>query len=231
MSGYRIRRLKQLRTLEVTLSRHGLGPVAGVDEAGRGACCGPVTVASCILPERIIPELAGLTDSKQLSPARREELLPVITRHAVAWSVVSIPASEIDARGIQRANLTAMRRAVAALDPAPGYVLTDAWHVPGLRSPHLPVVGGDAAARCIAAASIIAKVTRDRHMVELDARHPGYGLAGHKGYNTKTHLAAVRRHGATPEHRYTYANVAAAHAGWLRDRQSNPVIQEADSER
>lgn len=214
-----MRRLKQLRTYEVALHRAGLGPVAGVDEAGRGACCGPVTVAACILPDRIIPELATLTDSKQLSAAARERLFPLIRDRALAWSVVSVPASEIDARGIQRANLTGMRRAVAGLDVRPGYVLTDAFRVPGLTVPHLPVIGGDAAARCIAAASVLAKVTRDRMMVDLDVRYPDYGLAAHKGYGTKAHLAAVRRHGGTPEHRYTYANVAAAHAEWLRDRR------------
>ncbi|AGF72781.1 ribonuclease HII [Corynebacterium halotolerans YIM 70093 = DSM 44683] len=215
----RLRRLKQQRTHEVALNRAGLGPVAGVDEAGRGACCGPVTIAACVLPEKVIPVLEKLTDSKQLSPATRERLFPVIQDHALAWSVVSIPAAEIDARGIQRANVGGMRRAVAGLDLRPGYVLTDALKIPGLTMPHLPVIGGDAAARCIAAASVLAKVSRDRMMVELDARHPEYGLAGHKGYSTKTHLAAVRRHGGSPEHRYTYANVAAAHAEWLRDRR------------
>ncbi len=214
----RLRRLKHLRTYEVTLAKAGLGPVAGVDEAGRGACCGPITIAACILPEKIIPELATLTDSKKLGTATRERLYPVIQRVALAWSVISIPAAEIDAHGIQRANVTGMRRAVAGLELRPGYVLTDALKVPGLTSPQLPVVGGDAAARCIAAASVLAKVTRDQMMVDLDVRYPDYGLAAHKGYGTKTHLAAVRRHGATPEHRYTYANVAAAHAGWLRDR-------------
>lgn len=109
-----------------------------------------------------------------------------------------------------------MRRAVAALDTRPGYVLTDAWHVPGLPHPHLPVVGGDAVARCIAAASVLAKETRDQMMRQLDGEHPGYGLADHKGYGTGSHLAAVRHHGGCPEHRYSYANVAQAHREWLR---------------
>lgn len=212
----RVRRLKQLRTYEVALARHGLGPVAGVDEAGRGACCGPVTVAACILPDHPVADLARLTDSKQLTPTARRELAPVIGKHALAWSVISIRAAEIDARGIQHANISGMRRAVAALQRRPGYVLTDALPVSGLGCPSLPVVGGDAAARCIAAASVLAKQTRDEHMAELDARHPGYGLASHKGYNTRSHLAAVRRHGASPEHRYSYANVAQAHDEWLQ---------------
>ncbi len=213
-----MRRLKQLRTFEVALSKAGLGPVAGVDEAGRGACAGPVTVAACVMPDRTIAELDRLTDSKKLSPALRERLYPLIIKHALAWSVVSVPSRDIDARGIQNANIDGMRRAVALLDLTPGYVLTDAWHVPGLTAPHLGMLGGDQSARCIAAASVIAKVTRDRLMGELDDAHPGYGFAGHKGYSTKAHLDAVRRHGASPVHRYTYANVARAHAQYLADQ-------------
>lgn len=203
--------------MESLLVAHGLGPVAGVDEAGRGACCGPITIAACILPDGDIPGLAGLTDSKKLTAKARERLFPLITEAALAWSVVSIDAPLIDARGIQHANISGMRRAVAKLDVRPGYVLTDAWRIPGLTVPHLPVVGGDLAARCISAASVLAKVTRDRHMVELDERYPEYGLASHKGYSTKVHLAAVRRHGGTAHHRYTYANVAAAHREWLQE--------------
>ncbi|MEK0372267.1 ribonuclease HII [Corynebacterium mastitidis] len=209
-----MRRLTQLRTLEVALARAGLGPVAGVDEAGRGACAGPLTIGACVLPEGTIADLDRLTDSKRLTPAARERLFPLIKRHALAWSVVVVGAREIDAEGIQRANVSGMRRAVVALDHAPGYVLSDAVRVPGLRQPHLPIIGGDAAARCIAAASVLAKVTRDRMMVELGERYPEYGFAGHKGYGTKAHMDAVRRHGASPEHRYTYSNVIAAHRQW-----------------
>lgn len=213
-----MRRLKQLRTYEVALSKAGLGPVAGVDEAGRGACCGPMTIAACILPERIVPGLATLTDSKQLSPTRRDELFDVVRSVAVAYAIVHIPAAAIDARGVQHANLSGMRRAVARLDPQPGYVLTDAMKIPGLPRPQLPIIGGDAAARCIAAASVLAKVSRDRIMDQLDADYPGYGLAGHKGYGTAAHHAAVATHGATPEHRMSYANVAKAHAEFLARR-------------
>lgn len=209
-----MRRLKQLRTHEVALDAAGLGPVAGVDEAGRGSCAGPLMVAACILPTRTFPELDRLTDSKKLSPKLREELFDVIRDVAVAYAVVSIDPRAIDARGVQVANIDGMRRAVAGLTTAAGYVLTDAWRVPGLPVPQLPIIGGDATARCIAAASVLAKVTRDRHMAELDESFPGYGLAAHKGYSTKAHLDAVRRHGATEIHRYTYANVAAAHAEW-----------------
>ncbi|MER0081169.1 ribonuclease HII [Corynebacterium sp. KPL2861] len=208
----RMRRLKQQRTFEVALARAGLGPVAGVDEAGRGACCGPITIAACILPERIVGELDTLTDSKKLTPRQREKLFPIIKDKAVDWSVVHIGAGDIDKRGIQHANTSGMRRAVARLDKRPGYVLSDALFIPGLTQPHLPIIGGDAAARCIAAASVLAKVSRDRLMRDLDERFPGYGLAGHKGYGTKAHEAAIAALGASPEHRMSYSNVQRAHA-------------------
>ena len=207
-----MRRLKQKRTYEVALSKAGLGPVAGVDEAGRGACRGPVTIAACILPDRIIAGLERLDDSKKLSPAARTQLEPVIKRRALAWSVVHIDAKAIDAFGIQHANVSGMRRAVAQLEIQPRYVLTDALFIPGLTQPHLPIIGGDAAARCIAAASVLAKVSRDHLMHELDARYPGYGLASHKGYGTKAHEAAIAALGACPEHRMSYENVRRAHA-------------------
>lgn len=207
-----MRRLKQQRTFEVALSKAGLGPVAGVDEAGRGACCGPITIAACILPERIVGELDTLTDSKKLTPRQREKLFPIIKDKAVDWSVVHIGAGDIDKRGIQHANTSGMRRAVARLEQRPGYVLSDALFIPGLTQPHLPIVGGDAAARCIAAASVLAKVSRDHLMLDLDERFPGYGLAGHKGYGTKAHEAAIAALGASPEHRMSYSNVQRAHA-------------------
>lgn len=212
-----VRRLKHLRTYEVALARSGAGPVAGVDEAGRGACAGPITVAACILPERPIADLARLTDSKKLSPATRAQLFPLIQQHALAWSVVSLDAGVIDARGVQTANIDGMRRAVARLALRPGYVLTDAWRVPGLPIPHLPVLSGDNTVRCIAAASVLAKVTRDRALTRLAELHPAYGFERHKGYSTREHLAAVRRHGASPVHRYTYANVVKAHQDFLKE--------------
>ncbi|MCQ9342372.1 ribonuclease HII [Corynebacterium kozikiae] len=205
-----MRRLRQLRTMEVALHKHGLGPVAGVDEAGRGACAGPMTIAACILPERIIPALEGLTDSKQLTEATRAKLFPLIQRHSLAWSLVHVPAREIDRFGVQHANVEGMRRAVARLDVQPRYVLTDALKVPGMPMPYLPVIGGDATARCIAAASVLAKHARDTLMSSLDAQYPEYGFALHKGYGTKAHMDAVRLNGATDEHRYSYANIARA---------------------
>ncbi|MDK7179300.1 ribonuclease HII [Corynebacterium riegelii] len=205
-----MRRLKQLRTYEVALDKVGFGPVAGVDEAGRGACFGPVTIAACMLPTRPLPELEGLDDSKKLTERRRRLLFDAIVNSATAFSIVHVPAADIDRRGIQAANLDGARRAVAGLDPAPKYVLMDGFRIPGLGVPQLPVVGGDAAARCIAAASVLAKVSRDALIVEMAEQFPEYGLAGHKGYSTAAHMAAVRRHGASAQHRYSYANVREA---------------------
>ena len=202
-----MRRAAGLRTLEAALIRSGLGPVAGVDEAGRGCCAGPLVVASCLLAPKAYESLAGLDDSKKLSEATREQLFPIIQRRALAYRVVVIPAWEIDAIGIHVANIEGMRRAVAGLHQRPGYVLTDGFKVPGIAVPSLPVIGGDASAACIAAASILAKVTRDRMMVELDRRLPDYGFAAHKGYNTPDHMAALNRLGPSSEHRRSWRNV------------------------
>ncbi|MBF6071430.1 ribonuclease HII [Nocardia farcinica] len=220
-----MRKAGGLRTLEAALIRGGLGPVAGVDEAGRGPCAGPLVVAACLLAPKAYDRLAGLDDSKKLTEAAREELYPVITRLALAWEVVVIPAWEIDAIGIHVANIEGMRRAVAGLRQRPGYVLTDGFRVPGLAAPSLPVIGGDAAAACIAAASILAKVTRDRIMVELDSRHPGYGFAAHKGYNTPEHTAALQRLGPCSEHRRSWRNVRER----LGLRPLDPTVEYAET--
>lgn len=196
--------------MESALLRCGLGPVAGVDEAGRGACAGPLVVAACVLGPKPHAALAGLDDSKKLTEKARDELFPIVKRLAVAWSVVEIPAEEVDRIGVHVANIEGMRRAVAGLSVSPGYVLTDGFRVPGLPAPSLPVIGGDAAAACIAAASILAKVSRDRTMIALDDELPGYGFAAHKGYSTPLHTAAMNELGPSREHRMSYANVAAA---------------------
>ena len=202
--------------MERELEAAGLGPVAGVDEAGRGACCGPISIAACILPADLDGAgLERLTDSKKLTEKTRERLFEVIKDVAVAYSIIHISAADIDSFGIQHANVSGMRRAVAALDVQPGYVLTDAVKVPGLPMPHLPVIKGDQMAKCISAASVLAKVSRDRVLRTLDEEFPGYGLASHKGYGTKAHMNAVSLHGGTPYHRYSYKNVAAAHRQWL----------------
>ncbi|MFD4292721.1 ribonuclease HII [Rhodococcus sp. NPDC058505] len=205
-----IRRASGLRTMESALIRTGLGPVAGVDEAGRGACAGPLVVAACVLGPKPHGALERLDDSKRLTEKVREELFPVIQRLARAWCIVEIPAAEVDALGVHVANIEGMRRAVAGLASPPGYVLTDGFRVPGLSAPSLPVIGGDASAACIAAASVLAKVSRDATMVALDAELPGYGFAGHKGYSTAVHMAALSELGPSREHRMSYANVRAA---------------------
>ncbi|AKK06232.1 RNase HII [Corynebacterium mustelae] len=217
-----MRRLKHQRTYEVALEKAGLGPVAGVDEAGRGSCAGPITIAACILPPHPVDELAGLTDSKKLTARQRSTLFPLIQKYALSWSILHISAADIDAFGIQHANVSGMRRVVARLEIQPGYVLTDALPVDGLSVPYLPMIGGDAAARCIAAASVLAKCSRDDLMQDLDTQYPGYGFAKHKGYGTKIHMDAVRRYGASPVHRYSYANVATAHNQWLEQELTQP---------
>lgn len=205
--------------MESELIAAGLGPVAGVDEAGRGACCGPISIAACILPAELENTgLDRLTDSKKLTEKTRERLYDVIRDVAVAYSIIHISAEDIDRFGIQHANVSGMRRAVAALEVQPGYVLTDAVKVPGLPMPHLPVVKGDQMAKCISAASVLAKVSRDRVLRTLDEEFPGYGLASHKGYGTKAHMDAVSLHGGTPYHRYSYKNVATAHRQWLEGK-------------
>lgn len=208
-----IRRSSGLRTLEAALYRSGLGPVAGVDEVGRGACAGPLVVAACVLGPNRIDSLARLNDSKKLTEAERERLFPLIRRYAPAYHVVFIPAPEVDRMGVHVANIEGMRRAVAGLSLRPGYVLSDGFRVPGLAVPSLPVIGGDGAAACIAAASVLAKVSRDRLMVELDGSYPGYGFAVHKGYSTAAHTAALAEFGPCAEHRYSYVNVRRAVRG------------------
>ncbi|MCE9517141.1 MAG: ribonuclease HII [Mycobacterium sp.] len=202
-----IRRSSGLRTLESALYRSGLGPVAGVDEVGRGACAGPLVVAACVLGPHRMDSLAALDDSKKLTARAREELYPLIRRYALAYHVVFIDSVEVDRRGVHAANIEGMRRAVAGLSARPGYVLSDGFRVPGLAAPSLPVIGGDAAAACIAAASVLAKVSRDRIMVAMDATHPGYGFAEHKGYSTAAHGAALAELGPCSQHRQSFINV------------------------
>ncbi|RDH74545.1 ribonuclease HII [Mycolicibacterium moriokaense] len=202
-----IRKSSGLRTLESALYRSGLGPVAGVDEVGRGACAGPLVVAACVLGPNRLESLAALDDSKKLNEKERERLFPLIRRYALAYHVVFIPSVEVDRRGVHVANIEGMRRAVAGLPLRPGYVLSDGFRVPGLPAPSLPVVGGDAAAACIAAASVLAKVSRDRLMVKMESEHPGYGFADHKGYSTPAHGAALARLGPCSQHRYSFINV------------------------
>ena len=196
---------------EDSLHQAGFALVAGADEAGRGACAGPLVAAAVILGDKVP---AGLDDSKRLTPKRREELYQVIMADALAVAWVRVEAADCDRLGIQQADLGALRDAVKALRPAPDFALTDGFPVPGLPCPSLGMWKGDQAVACVAAASIIAKVTRDRIMVELAAQYPGYGFDGHKGYVTAAHQAALAALGPCPQHRLSYRNVAA-----IKDQQ------------
>lgn len=190
----------------------GFPRVAGLDEAGRGPLAGPVVVAAVVLP-RDVP-LPPVRDSKRLSPARRAELAAALeSLPGIAVALAWRGAAEIDRLNILQATHEAMREAAAALRPAPDLLLVDGLPVPGFAVPAEALVGGDDLSASIAAASILAKVRRDRLMEDLDSRWPGYGFAGHKGYATAEHLAALRRLGPCPEHRRSFAPVMAAMAG------------------
>jgi len=195
-------RARATRTLEAAMRRWGFYRVAGCDEVGRGCLAGPVVAAVVILdPGRPIP---GVRDSKLVAPAERERLYAVITRRAVAWSVASAAVDEVDDINIHQASLRAMRRAVLSLAPLPDLVLVDAFRIPDLQIAQRGVVHGDRRCSAIAAASIVAKVTRDREMVAHHLADPRYGYDRHKGYATAEHLAAVARHGYSPLHRKSF---------------------------
>ena len=196
------------KVIEDRLYAAGISPLAGVDEAGRGACAGPLVVASVILRDPHASELAKVRDSKEISEKNREELFDVVTDSALSVSIVIISNEEIDARGVHAANLDGMRRAVQGLEITPAYVLTDGYAIEGLALPNLAVWKGDQVVTCISAASIIAKVTRDRIMREMDLTYPEYGFASHKGYITKTHTDALQKHGVTSIHRKSFSNIA-----------------------
>ena len=190
------------RTVENALRRYGFYRIAGVDEVGRGCLAGPVVAAAVILdPARYIP---GLCDSKTTTLLQRERLFTLITRKAVAWSVAAANPDEIDTLNIHRASLQAMRRAVMAIAPLPDMVLVDAFRIPDLLMAQRGVLHGDRRCSGIAAASIIAKVTRDREMLEHHAADPRYGYDRHKGYATADHLAAVAQFGYSSLHRRSF---------------------------
>jgi len=195
---------------EAVLREAGFERVAGADEAGRGACAGPLVAAAVILGSTV-PD--GLDDSKRLTPRRREQLFDEINDTAAASAWVAVSPADCDALGMQRADLGALRDAVLALEVTPDFAVTDGFAVPGLPCPSLGMWKGDQVVACVAAASIIAKVVRDRWMVALDAEYPGYGFAVHKGYATAAHQAALDELGPCPQHRMSYANVAATLPG------------------
>jgi ribonuclease HII len=198
-----------MKHIESTLITSGIKVIAGVDEAGRGPCAGPLVVASVILKDPFAPELSKVRDSKELSEKLREELFDVVIDQAIAYSIIEISVEEIDSFGLHKSNLEGMRRAVNSLAVTPEYVLTDGYAIEGLAIPNLAVWKGDQVAISISAASILAKVYRDREMVKLDIKYPGYGLAKHKGYITAAHTKALGEFGVTNIHRKSFANIAA----------------------
>lgn len=207
---------------ENALRRLGFASVAGVDEAGRGACAGPLVAGAAILPEGRRGRVPGLADSKLLTPAARERVYAEVVARATAWSAVVIPAADVDRMGLHRANVAALRRALCLLDPAPTYALSDGFPVAGLGVPGLAMWKGDRVAACIAAASVVAKVTRDRLMVEMHEIFPAYGFATHKGYCTPEHQTALREHGPCAEHRRSFANVA------MRENAPSEATEDTD---
>ena len=190
------------RTVENALRRLGFDRVAGVDEVGRGCLAGPVVAAAVVLDPAA--HVAGLADSKLVPPEERDVLAALIIGRATAWAVAIVEADEIDRLNIHRASLQAMRQAVAALSPLPDAVLVDGFRIPDLEIPQRGIVKGDRRCAAIAAASIVAKVTRDRLMQVLDTHDPRYGFARHKGYATAEHLEAVARYGYSAVHRRSF---------------------------
>ena len=201
---------------ERALGQGGVRRIAGVDEAGRGPLAGPVVAAAVVLAEEWIGEglpagLAGLNDSKQLTPEQRERFFARLTTdRLVQFAVAIVEVEIIDTVNILQATHRAMNEALAQLQPGPEHALVDGLKVPSLRWPQTPIVKGDARSYSIAAASVLAKVTRDRLMLEYDALYPAYGFAAHKGYGTPAHLAALARHGPCPQHRRSFAPIKPA---------------------
>ncbi len=194
--------------IEAALRASGVMRIAGVDEAGRGPCAGPLIIAAVILKDSDSPVLARVRDSKALTEKVREELYEVVIDQALSYSIIEIAPEEIDRFGLHKSNLEGMRRAINSLTTPPVYVLTDGYAIEGLAIPNLAVWKGDQVALSISAASILAKVYRDRIMREMDVKYPGYGFAKHKGYATAAHTAALQELGITEIHRKSFANIA-----------------------
>jgi len=195
--------------IEAKLLAAGIKEIAGVDEAGRGACAGPLVVAAVVLKDFTSKNLKLVRDSKELTAKQRDQLFEVVKQESISHSIIEISVSEIDAIGLHKANLEGMRRAINALQFTPEYILTDGHEIDGLPAPSLAVWKGDQVALSISAASILAKVYRDRLMQDLDKKYPGYGLAKHKGYVTKIHQQSLMQLGVSEIHRRSYANIAA----------------------
>ncbi len=225
--GYTPRRDGGLGAYEAVLARAGFAPVAGIDEAGRGACAGPLVVAAVVLDPACIRRMPGLADSKMLTPDDRERAYHAVLRCAIDWHVVVIGPRQIDAAGLHVCNVDGMRRAFAGLRATPGYVLTDGFEVRGLGVPALAVWKGDRVTASVAAASVLAKVSRDRMMRDLHERYPWYGFDRHKGYVTEDHVRALAEHGPCPAHRYSFVNVTRA---LIDAAAGDAVLTDADVE-
>ena len=225
--GLTVRRDAGLYGYERALRRAGIEPVAGVDEAGRGACAGPLVAGAVILPPGRAGIVPGLADSKLLTEKARERCYEQVVRRALSWSVVVVPAAECDRLGMHVANIEALRRAVALLEVPAAYVLTDGFPVDGLGTPGLAVWKGDRVAACIAAASVVAKVTRDRLMRSMHDQYPAYDFATHKGYITEEHTAALTATGPCPEHRMRFVNVRRAAGLEAAPGVHNELVEES----
>ena len=195
--------------IEEKLIAAGMSTIAGVDEAGRGACAGPLVVAATILKDPKSVALKEVRDSKELTAQKREELFHLVISESISYAIIEISPTEIDSIGLHKSNLEGMRRAINALKTEPQYILTDGYRIDGLSAPSLAVWKGDQVAITISAASILAKVHRDRIMDKLDEQYPGYGFATHKGYVTRSHEKSLSELGVSEVHRRSYANIAA----------------------
>jgi ribonuclease HII len=195
--------------IEEKLIAAGMSTIAGVDEAGRGACAGPLVVAATILKDPKSVALEEVRDSKELTAQKREELFDLVISESITYAIIEISPTEIDSIGLHKSNLEGMRRAIHALKTEPQYILTDGYRIDGLSAPSLAVWKGDQVAITISAASILAKVHRDRIMDKLDEQYPGYGFATHKGYVTRSHEKSLSELGVSEVHRRSYANIAA----------------------
>jgi len=219
-----IRRTGDLFTYERALKRRGFDPVAGVDEAGRGACAGPLVVAAVVLGR--FTGYDEVADSKVLTASRRDAVYDLVMSRALAVSIVVVEAVEVDAFGVHVADLEGMRRALARLETAPMYALTDGFPIQGLCVPSLAVWKGDQVCASVAAASIVAKVTRDRLMLDLHEEHPEYGFNAHKGYVTQGHRDALSTFGPISQHRRSFAPVAKALARECSTQPLEPAASE-----
>ena len=205
--GIVVRREAGIYAYEASLRRAGFGLIAGADEAGRGACAGPLVAGAVILRPGKAGEIPGLADSKLLTAHQRDRVYDLVLAKAVAWSVVCVEAAECDALGMHQANLAALRRALLRLKPTAEFALTDGFGVDGLGMPSLAMWKGDRVAACVAAASVVAKVTRDRIMTGWHEELPGYAFDIHKGYCTPLHQERLDEHGPSPIHRWCFENV------------------------